>query len=416
LEEDLNFLQSSPPPDKGRLRSTQEKPLNERQKALAALKRKRAKASSSVEPSSSATPGRRRAVILDDSDSDLEIIEEEKSSEVDDPLEQDDEISSEEGEESDDVDKQTSHGYRAKALDIFYENADDADFLDDEEDGLIGEPVENASIPIQFTALSRAKPRELFKFAIDWMVQKKINPAFASNNEIYELTFRKLNDEVTGLANSKYSSSVWRPDFIRALRARPDIEISEIGRLERSIGEAHCEACNRKTHPASFSIAFVGRPYNKDTLEPLAEESDSDSGSSSDSDSDISSTGSSEGNQNNVKPTYDAQGEIIPPDSHVFTVGSHCKANAQMAHTLHHWRHHLYSWVVDYLIREGHCTPEKLVERDRWSQRKREKYAKRIVKKMDKIGEIKKLHHLYKEQVDFALEARNEYKSNWGRS
>ena len=82
--------------------------------------------------------------------------------------------------------------------------------------------------------------------------------------------------------------------------------------------------------------------------------------------------------------------------------------------TLHGY--HLNSWVVDYLAREGHCTPEKLVKRDKWSVRKRQKYANKIVDEMENVGEIRKLHSLYKEQVDFALEARNDYKRGWGRT
>ena len=46
LAEDLQFLQSSPPPEKGRLRSTQKKPMDKKQKLLQELRRKRAGVSS----------------------------------------------------------------------------------------------------------------------------------------------------------------------------------------------------------------------------------------------------------------------------------------------------------------------------------------------------------------------------------
>lgn len=411
LEEDLEFLQSSPPSSsKGRLRSTQGKPMNERQKALAALKQRRAKTSSTGEPSSSATPGRNRAIVLEDSDSDssLDMIKEEDE-DADEPEEPEEELS--DGIEDESDGEITSHKQNTNALDMFQEDANDADFIDDDPDAIIGEPAELTSMPLQFSSLSRAKPRELFKYAVEWMVQKKINPAFSSDDEIYELTFRKLNDEVASLANSKYTSSVWTADFTRALRARPDIMIDEIGRQMRDVMDSYCEACNRKSHPATFNISLTGKPYHKETLEPLGEDSDA----SSDSDSDISSASDDERESNGEKPTYDAQGERIPPESKVFTLGSTCKANAEVAHTLHHWRYHLNSWVVDYLVRTGHCTAEKLVERDKWSQKKRQKYANKIVDAMEKDGEIKKLHRLYRDQVDFALEARNEYKHGWGR-
>jgi hypothetical protein len=323
----------------------------------------------------------------------LEVIEEEDEQE--DPDEEEEEI-----EEA---------PRRMRASDLFREKDDDADFINDDPDAVIGEPAELESIPLEFSSLSRAKPRELFKYAVEWMVQKKINPAFSSTDEIYTLAFRKLDDEVNGLANSKYSSAAWTSDFTRALRARPEIFINEIGKMERSVMDHHCEACNRRSHPGTFTITFSGKPYNKETLEPLAEE-DSDSSS----DSELSSASESS-DRHGDKKTYDAQGELIPPESKVFNVGSTCKANAQMAHTLRHWRYHLNSWVVDYLVRMGHCTPEKLVKRDKWSQRKREKAANKIVDAMETSGEIRKLHKLYKDQVDFAVEAKNEYTRGWGR-
>lgn len=81
LKEDLAFLRSSPLPDRGKLRSTHEKPKSERQKALEALKKRRA---GTNEPSSSAIPARTRRVVVEsesESDSELEIIKEEPESE-----------------------------------------------------------------------------------------------------------------------------------------------------------------------------------------------------------------------------------------------------------------------------------------------------------------------------------------------
>lgn len=129
----------------------------------------------------------------------------------------------------------------------------------------------------------------------------------------------------------------------------------------------HCEACNRKNHPATFELSLTGAPYDPDSLEPL-DNSDSDSDSASDS---SSLSADSEANLNGEKPTYDARGERIPPESKTFTLGSTCKANAQVAHTLHHWRYHLNDWVKGYLESNGYLTPEKLVKRDKKSDRKR---------------------------------------------
>jgi hypothetical protein len=96
LKADLDFLRSSPLPDRGKLRSAHDKPKNERQKALEALKRRRA---GTNEPPSSATPKRSRRVIIEsesDSDSELEIIKEEPESDDDDMSDPGDEDEEEE--------------------------------------------------------------------------------------------------------------------------------------------------------------------------------------------------------------------------------------------------------------------------------------------------------------------------------
>lgn len=398
LKEELAFLRSSPLPDRGRLRSTHDKPKNKRQEALEALKRRRA--GSTQEPSS--TPARKaRAVIESDSDSELEVIKEEPDSdEIGDP-----ESAIEDEEDEGDRD--------ANALDMFQEDEDDTGFIDDDPNAIIGEPDDDQTqLPMQFSSLSRAKPKELFKYAVEWMVMKKIHPAFNSNDEIYELTFRKLGDEVKGLASSKFTSSAWTSDFTKAINARPELLINEIGGSRRDFLADHCEACNRKNHPATFELSLTGAPYNPESLEPL--ETDPDSASASESDT-SSLSADSETALNAEKPTYDARGERIPPESKTFTLGSTCKANAQVAHTLHHWRYHLNDWVKGYLESNGYLTPEKLVKRDAKSERKREAEARKIVDRMEREGEIKKLHRLYKEQVRFALEAVNDFKRGWGR-
>ncbi|KAI8931922.1 hypothetical protein NX059_010823 [Plenodomus lindquistii] len=401
LKEDLAFLKSSPVQDRGRLRSLHEKPKNERQKALEALKRKRA---GTTEPPPSATPSRKKPVVIEeDSDSELEVIKEELES--DGPI----------GEEIEDDGNLDFDEREPNALDIFQEGEDDIGFIDDNADTLIGEPAVNDDLDemrLNFS-ISRAKTKDLFKNAVEWMVMKKIHPAFDSNRNFYTLTFRKLDDEVKGLAGSKFTSSSWTSDFTRAVRARPDLMTNEIG-LNADYMSPHCAACNRKNHPASWEIMLTGQPYDKDTLEPL-EHDTSDSESDSDSNSSTLSASPPPRNTNNEKPERDATGEVLPPESHRFFLGSTCKANAQVSHTLFHWKYHLYQWVKQYLAQQGYLSAEKLVRREKKSDRKREKEAIKIVDRMETEGEIKKLWRLYKEQVTFAVEASNEYKDGWGR-
>ncbi|KAL1797919.1 hypothetical protein ACET3X_004525 [Alternaria dauci] len=403
LKEELAFLRSSPPPDRGRLRSTQGKPKNKRQEALEALKRRRAGTTS--EPSS-ATPGRKRAVVVEtDSESDLEVIKEERDSDLD-VLEEDD-IEDDEQEESD---------RNANALDMFQEDEQDEQFIDDDPDNMIGEPSINDDLDEMRLAfsLSRAKTRDLFKHAVEWMVMKKIHPGFDSKKNVYTLTFRKLDDEVKGLAGSKYTSSAWTPDFTRAIRARPELMINELSAAERAVMSPHCEACNRSNHTASFELLLQGQPYHPETLEPLSTASDSSDSDSDDSDSSGLSF-DSETALNGEKPSYNYQKDRIPPESHRFPLGSTCKANAQVAHTLYHWRYNLYQWVKDHLKAQGHLSAEKLVKREGKSDRKREKEARKIVDAMEAEGQIKLLWRLYKTQLHAAVEADNDYANGWGR-
>lgn len=301
----------------------------------------------------------------------------------------------------------------------FLEDEEDEKFLDDDVDALIGEPILQPDdfMPLVLQRIASSKPKELFKHAIEWMVMKKIHPAFEANNQIYTTVFRKLDDEVKGLANSKFSSSAWTPDFTRAVRARPDLLSMDISVGKSEVMEMHCEACNRRNHPASAELMFTGQPYNPETLDPI-ENNDSDT--EPDSDSDNMSELSADSEEPKVYPdgekvAYNATGERLPPQSRHFALGRTCRANAQVTHTLYHWRYHLYSWVKEYLERKDHLTAEMLVKRDKWSDKKREKAALKIVKTMEQEGEIRKLYHLYKEQVTYAVDVRHDLESRWGR-
>ena len=340
-----------------------------------------------------------------DSESELEMIKEEPDSDLD-VLEEDD-IEDDEQEESD---------RDANALDMFQEDEQDEQFIDDDPDNMIGEPSVNDDLDEMRLAfsLSRAKTRDLFKHAVEWMVMKKIHPGFDSKKNVYTLTFRKLDDEVKGLAGSKYTSSAWTADFTRAIRARPDLMINELSAAERAVMSPHCEACNRTNHTASFELLLQGQPYHPETLEPLSTASDSSDSDSDDSDSSGLSS-DSETALNGEKPTYNYQKDRIPPESHRFPLGSTCKANAQVAHTLYHWRYNLYQWVKDHLKAQGHLSAEKLVKREGKSDRKREKEARKIVDAMEADGQIKSLWHSYKTQLQAAVEADNDYANGWGR-
>ncbi|GAB7339293.1 hypothetical protein MBLNU457_5946t1 [Dothideomycetes sp. NU457] len=291
----------------------------------------------------------------------------------------------EEEEQSDDDDITV---VASSSRNMFRPDEDDEGFLEDDDNDTLGVP---AGIPLKFTRYATSSAKDLFRYAVEWMVQKKLNPAFLMNDEIYKLTFDKLDDEVTGLAGSKFISAIWTPEFSLALRARPQIGMQLIDRGSGDYLRDKCDACNRTGHPATWEIQFLGKPYNKTSLEEIATKNDDDE--DEDSDSDDSSDSDSDGG------THDVEGRQIPPQSKIFYVGKFCKANAETAHALTHWRWHLYDWVVDYLTAKGHNTPEMIVKRDSWSERKRRKRANKIVDAMEVEGKIKELYQDFKSQI-----------------
>lgn len=282
---------------------------------------------------------------------------------------------------------------------FFTANDDDEGFIESEqeEDGILGHPDPN--IPIQFTRFAAMKPKELFPFAMEWMVQKKINPAFSMDDEIYDLTFKKLNDEVRGLAGSKFTSAAWTEEFTYALNARPDIAYEPLDRSGEHYMNDHCDACNRSGHPATYQIQFQGQPYHRETLEEVNNDDDA-----SDSDSDDDSSSSEENKDS--KPSWDAEGREIVPVHKVFFVGKFCMGNAQTAHALQHWKYHLNEWVVTWLTKNGYLRPAEIVKRDGLSERKRRKHANKIADRMEKMGVTQQLWKDFRANIDQARNAK----------
>ncbi len=146
------------------------------------------------------------------------------------------------------------------------------DFVDDENDN-IGVDLGRAGVPLEFTYHANKKTIDHFTTEIEWMVHNKINPAFDRYDEIYLLAHDKLDHEFKGYAGSKFVSSVWRPNFDKALKARPEFSRLDIP----AILEQKCEACNRSNHPPKHKVTFTGKPYNKNTLEAIEDDEDDSS-------------------------------------------------------------------------------------------------------------------------------------------
>lgn len=276
---------------------------------------------------------------------------------------------------------------------MFRKDEEDDSFIIEDDDADLGAPT---GLPLQFTRYASMKPKELFKYAVEWMVQKKINPAFQMDDEIYHLAFKKLDDFVKGLAGSKFTSSAWTPDFTFAMQARPELQAFRLDRTGEHFMRDKCDACNRSGHPATFEVKFEGKPYNPQSLEEVTSTNDLPSDSESDSSSE---------DEANQQSNYDSKGRKILPEDTVFYLGKFCMKNAETAHALHHWRFHLYEWVVEYLEAAGYNTPANIVKRDKWSTHKRNKYSNKIVDAMHEDGKIKALYRDFQSQVNTARDS-----------
>ena len=145
------------------------------------------------------------------------------------------------------------------------------DFVDDDDDK-IGVDLGVAGVPLEFTYHANKKPFEHFKTEIEWMVHNKLNPAFDRYDEMYELAHRKLDKEVEQFAGSKFSSSVWGEEFVKALKACPDLSRLDVPTML----EHKCDACRRSNHPPKHKITFSGKPYDRATLETIERDEDED--------------------------------------------------------------------------------------------------------------------------------------------
>ncbi|KIX08613.1 uncharacterized protein Z518_03269 [Rhinocladiella mackenziei CBS 650.93] len=244
---------------------------------------------------------------------------------------------------------------------------DDEDFVVEDSTGRLGRP--HPDIPLQFTSFASAKPRELFPHIIEWLVKNKIAPAFSRNDELYNLAFDRVDDQVKAQAGSRLISAAWGTEFKRAILARPNMKVMALpGSAEDNIRD--CDACNRTNHPAQYEFVFSGQPYYKKTLEPV-DNSDDDEGDGYDDD-----------------VSRDENGHALPSQDQRFYLGRFCAANAEMGHKLTHWKYHLNDSLMTYLDMQGVLSAEAIVARDKMNKKKREREAENIVDNMQETGVI----------------------------
>lgn len=279
------------------------------------------------------------------------------------------------------------------------EEEDLDDFVvEDDDTTLLGAPA-NLDLPLEFTAQAHQPLRYQFKLMVEWLVQNKINPAFARDDPVYQNAWRKLDDEFRALASSKFSSSAWKMEFHRALNARPILDSYEMDDVgdHGATDEGTCEACGRRGHVASCVIIFSGHAYHKDKLtEVESEDSDSQDSDSEESD----------------RKSYDAQGNPLPPQSKRWYVGVVCCENAKIAHSLIHWKYAQKQEVEERLVHEGWMEVSKLREREDMKLHKRRKVAERIVDGWWEDGSIARMYGEFKKMLE---EARNRATSSRAR-
>lgn len=87
-----------------------------------------------------------------------------------------------------------------------------------------------------------------------------------------------------------------------------------------------------------------------------------------------------------------------------------------MAHALHHWRYQLNETILNLLRAEGHTTREKIIEREGWSVKKREKYANRVVDELEQDGRMRELYKEFKENLEAARAAKVGRRQSFGVS
>lgn len=282
---------------------------------------------------------------------------------------------------------------------------DENDFVVDDEDTQNSRRP-SSGIPLAFTSFASSNPKELFVHIVEWLVKNKIAPAFSRDDELYRLSWNKVNDQIKAQAGSRLISAAWNADFKNAVLARPICKFTYIsgGHDEFFLD---CDACNRTNHPARYEFQFSGHAYHPDTLEPLDEDVDDDDDDEEEEESE---------NEDNDKASYDLNGHLLPTSARKFNLGRFCAANAEMGHKLTHWKYHLNQSLLTYLDEQGVLSAEAILAREKLSKKKREKEAENVVDIMQETGVIQQLwKDLQKDLEDARFGMEDHVAKNGGR-
>ncbi|KAF1990007.1 hypothetical protein K402DRAFT_460738 [Aulographum hederae CBS 113979] len=298
------------------------------------------------------------------------------------------------------------------AREMFHEDEDDAEFIDKEDDTL-GAPVE---LPAEFSALSSAKPKHLFRHVVEWSVLKRVYPPLKiSDQDRYRISISRTADEAQGLSGSKFTSSAWSREFLKSLQERPYMERkNRIG----AYTDLHCMACGRN-HPAKFTVSFHGEPYNRRTLtlrsEEEAEQDAEDDDEEDDDEEEEEKEALCEPKNSTPTPALDDDADAnptpstspdIPPSTAEYHIGSHCMHNATIAHFLHHWHMRLHLNVLEAL--KAHPDIEEAEDPDVEVDDKH-RFAEQLVEEWMQDGTVSGFYREFRDEMETARLS----KTNW---
>lgn len=187
-------------------RSTRRAPRSDKEKARELLRRKRAGETIEEEDLTASSSDKEQSKGLYDTDSEHEALvdfddDEEGVPGLGEPSRSNNAKSEKKGKEK--ARASRDHGSSGKEEDL-------DDFVVEDDDAALGVPGELLDIPLEFTAHRHKPLKEHFKHAVEWLVQSQINPSFPEKtHDLYKFAWRRLDDEVTGLASSKFASAAW---------------------------------------------------------------------------------------------------------------------------------------------------------------------------------------------------------------
>jgi hypothetical protein len=260
-------------------------------------------------------------------------------------------------------------------------NADEYDVDDDDfsaeseenDDGFIESDDEAIpQLPLNFSSLAAASAEDFFEDILRWMVHLILRDVIL-DEEIYQLAHDKIQRQC-GTWGESFRSSVWRPDYIKAMLARPVMQTRMLT-FEGALG-AQCDGCSRADTHSTAEVWFMGNPYDPYTLEDIE--------------------------QTAGEPIVDIQGNELRDEE--FCLGKTCFQNTVVAHPLGHWKYLLKKMVERSLGRE--LTRSEVARREDWTDLKRAEHADDITDQLLNSGDATDIWKEFKTSVSHAWDIR----------